>query len=240
MVAHLPTGPLPQFGRPRPLLESPSKSPVPAAVITSCLPTFQDWTAKVAMYWDWENIHASLYDQKFGRGAYGNSAFGRQESLVQVQAVMAYASSLGEIAINRAYADWSFLRPYKSQVLSHAIELIQLFHPGPNAKNGADIRIVLDAMLDTQHYHLSHVVIVGGDSDYIGLVQKLRNTGTFIVGIGVEGSTNPHWKRSCSEFIYYGSLIQSKKTKMAAHLPNGSNSQGSPSKANLLLSEGGA
>jgi len=167
-----------------------------------------EWTAKVAVYWDFENIHASLYDKKYGQGTYGNSPFEQQEQLIQVHGVMGYARSLGEIAINRAYADWSFLLPYKQQVLSNCVELIQLFHPGPKAKNGADIRIVLDAMLDTQHYpHISHVVVVGGDSDYIGLVQKLRNSSVYVIGIGVEGGTNRHWVSSCDEFRHYGEIV---------------------------------
>src|SRR5690349_8149977 len=98
---------------------------------------------KVAVYWDFENIHAGVVDAQYGEGAYRNN-FGRtQPELVKMQPVMSYITSLGEVAINRAYANWRFLGPYKYQLLDFSIDLIQLYSRGSNAKNGADIRIVL-------------------------------------------------------------------------------------------------
>lgn len=163
---------------------------------------------KVAIYWDFENIHASLVDEKFGDGAYRKMRYNRQEQLVEVKAVMNYAASLGEIAINRAYADWSRLQGYRFQLLDFSIDLIQLYPRGMNAKNGADIRIVLDAVEDIHHFpHIGHVIIIGGDSDYVGLAQKMRQAGKHVTGVGVQGATNSFWERACNAFKFYRTLL---------------------------------
>ena len=52
--------------------------------------------AKVAIYWDFENIHASLTDEKHGDGTYRKSS-GRQEPVVQISPVMTYVASLGDV-----------------------------------------------------------------------------------------------------------------------------------------------
>jgi hypothetical protein len=64
----------------------------------------------VALYWDFENLHASLCEEQFGEGAYAkpDARFKPQEPLVDVQAVVELASSFGPIAINRAYCNWQF------------------------------------------------------------------------------------------------------------------------------------
>ena len=61
----------------------------------------------VALYWDFENIHAGLCDER-EPGSYRNpdARFRPQEPLVNVQAVVDLAASFGPIAINRAYCNW--------------------------------------------------------------------------------------------------------------------------------------
>jgi uncharacterized LabA/DUF88 family protein len=94
-------------------------------------------------------------------------------------------------------------------LLRHAIELIQLFPPGGSAKNGADIRLCLDAMEDVQRFgHIGTVVVVGGDSDFMPLAQKVMAAGRKVVGVGTRKSTNRHWAKSCHEFRYYESLFE--------------------------------
>ena len=93
----------------------------------------------VAMYWDFENIHASILDQKKGAGTYKQSRFSSQDHVVDVEALMEFAASLGSVAINRAYGNWQWFSKYREVLLHNAVELIQLFPPGSSAKNGADI-----------------------------------------------------------------------------------------------------
>jgi uncharacterized protein (TIGR00288 family) len=162
----------------------------------------------VAIYWDFENIHASLLDQDKGTGAYRQSRYAPQEPLVDVEALMEFAASLGSVAINRAYGNWQWFAKYREVLLHNAVELIQLFPPGASAKNGADIKLCLDATEDIIRFpHITTIVIVGGDSDFLPVAQKIKAAGKTLVGIGCEATTNKHWAHSCHEFRYYEKLL---------------------------------
>jgi uncharacterized LabA/DUF88 family protein len=105
------------------------------------------------------------------------------------------------------------LCPWKRQLYRHpllkcAVELIQIFPPGASAKNGADIKLSLDAIEDVLRFpHIASIIVIGGDSDFIPLAQKIKAAGKDLVGIGCKGSTNQHWANSCSDFKYYESFV---------------------------------
>jgi uncharacterized protein (TIGR00288 family) len=164
----------------------------------------------VALYWDFENLHASLCEAR-QEGAYSkqDNRFKVQEPLIDVQAVVELAASFGPIAINRAYCNWQYFSRYRDALLQSAVELIQLFPPGGSAKNGADIKLCLDAMEDMGRFaHIGTVIIVGGDSDFMPLSQKVKAAGRTLIGIGARKSTNRHWAKSCHEFRYYENLVE--------------------------------
>ncbi len=165
----------------------------------------------VALYWDFENLHASLCEAR-QEGAYSkqDNRFKVQEPLIDIQAVVELAASFGPIAINRAYCNWQYFSRYRDALLQSAVELIQLFPPGGTAKNGADIKLCLDAMEDIGRFsHIGTVIIVGGDSDFMPVSQKVKAAGRTLIGIGARKSTNRHWAKSCHEFHYYENLVES-------------------------------
>ncbi len=162
----------------------------------------------VAVYWDFENIHASLCQVKFGENWYKQNRYQKQPEAVDIDAIMEYINTLGNININKAYANWGFFFPYNFDLQNHAIDLVQLFPRGAHGKNGADIRMAIDIIEDLgQNTHIGVVVAIGGDSDYISIAQKVRQKGKRIVGIGVKEATNQYWIRTCNEFKFYASLI---------------------------------
>lgn len=164
----------------------------------------------VAIYWDFENLHAGLVEAKYGDGAYAkqDNRFKAQEPLIDVQVLVELCSSFGTVAINRAYCNWQFFGRYRDALLQGSVELIQLFPPGPSAKNGADIKLCLDATEDIGRFsHIGTVIIIGGDSDFMPVSQKIKAAGRTLIGIGHRKNTNRHWAKSCHEFRYYDSLI---------------------------------
>jgi uncharacterized LabA/DUF88 family protein len=162
----------------------------------------------VAIYWDFENLHANLVDQAHGQGAYLANRFRPQDEVIDVETIVEFALSLGPIAINRAFANWVSFNRYKQSLLQAAIELIQVFPPGANAKNGADIKLCLDVMEDMVRFpHIGTIIVVGGDSDYMPLSYKVKAAGRTLVGIGSRRGTNQHWARSCHEFKFYEALL---------------------------------
>ncbi len=167
-------------------------------------------TSSVALYWDFENLHAGLHEAVHGEGSYGkpDGRFKPQEPLIDLQAVVELAASFGPIAIHRAYANWQWFGRYRDALLQGAVELVQLFSPGANAKNGADIRLCLDAVEDIHRFaHIGTVVIVGGDSDFMPLAQKIKATGRRVIGIGTRKNTSRHWATSCHAFHYYENFV---------------------------------
>ena len=150
---------------------------------------------QLAIYWDFDNIHISVAkDQGIATNSYTP-----QKRIVELSAIMDNLQAIGPVAINRAYANWQWMWNYKDDLLKLNIDLIQLFPRGLNAKNGADIRLALDAYQDACRLpNLTHFVIISGDSDFISAAQKLRELGKTVIGIGTRTSTTPYWSHACS------------------------------------------
>ena len=180
---------------------------------------------RVAVYIDFDNIVISRYDQVHGRGQFqrdkarGFVAADRsadpdiaeklRRATVDVGAVIDFASSFGTLVLTRAYADWSapVNADYRGQLVSRAVDLVQLFPAAAYAKNGADIRLAVDAVEDMFRLpDLTHVMIVAGDSDYIALAQRCRRLGRYVVGVGVSGSTSRSLAAACDELVTYDAL----------------------------------
>lgn len=161
-----------------------------------------------AVYWDFENIHASALEKRDGPGAYRQSCVRIQERIVDIEAIMRYVESSGQIGIHRAYGNWSQFARYQPDMLRFGIETIQLFHPGKNAKNGADIALCLDAYADViRNPSIQNVIIIGGDSDFLPITQRLKALGKRVIGVGVEKCTNRFYANSCHEFKFYETLV---------------------------------
>ena len=179
-------------------------------------------TGRVAVYLDFDNIVISWYDRVHGRNAYGKDRQRISENpndpevverlkqaVIEVGAIIDYASSFGTLVLTRAYADWSspVNAEYRSQLVARAVDLVQLFPAAAYAKNGADIRLAVDAVEDMFRLpDLTHVVIVAGDSDYVPLAQRCKRLGRYVIGVGVAGSTAKSLAAACDEFESYDSL----------------------------------
>jgi hypothetical protein len=170
---------------------------------------------RVAVYLDFDNIVISRYDQVNGRNSFQRDKAKGLESdrltraTVDVGAVIDFASSFGTLVLTRAYADWSadVNAGYRGQLVGRAVDLVQLFPAAAYGKNGADIRLAVDAVEDMFRLpDLTHVVIVAGDSDYIALAQRCKRLGRYVVGIGVAGSSSRSLAAACDEFVTYDAL----------------------------------
>ena len=83
----------------------------------------------VAVYWDFENVHASLMDDLGGPGFLQGRLVPRpQEPLVDIDPVAEYAATFGRIMVHRAYCNWQYLRSLpRWELQAHAVDLVQLF-----------------------------------------------------------------------------------------------------------------
>jgi hypothetical protein len=172
---------------------------------------------RVAVYLDFDNIVISRYDQVNGRSSFQkDKAKGLDKhadqlarATVDVGAIIDFASSFGTLVLTRAYADWSaeVNTGYREQLVGRAVDLVQLFPAAAYGKNGADIRLAVDAVEDMFRLpDLTHVVIAAGDSDYIALAQRCKRLGRYVVGVGVAGSSSRALAAACDEFVIYDAL----------------------------------
>src|SRR6202008_4698809 len=180
---------------------------------------------RVAVYIDFDNIVISRYDQVHGQGQFQRDkvrGFNKadksadpeiaekiQRATVDIGAVIDFASSFGTLVLTRAYADWSapVNADYRGQLVSRAVDLVQLFPAAAYAKNGADIRLAVAAVEGRFRLpDLTHGGIVAGDSDYIPLAQRCKRLGRYVVGVGVAGSSSRALAAACDEFVTYDTL----------------------------------
>lgn len=118
----------------------------------------------------------------------------------------------GDVVSKIAYSDWSRSGEYSRALTQHATKLVQRNLTPGGDKNGADINLALDALeMAFTHPHINSYVIVGGDSDFITLVEKLKQYDKQIFVVGGRSFTSYVMQRNCHEFIAYENLIGARR-----------------------------
>ena len=129
-----------------------------------------DNSRSVAMYWDFENLHAGVLKPGTAKAHTPNKTTdsSRRNLWSTTQALVELGASFGPVAINRAYGNWRTSGATATPCSRTPSNWIQLFPPGASAQNGADIKLCLDATEDISPFaHVGTVIIIGGDSDYM-------------------------------------------------------------------------
>jgi uncharacterized LabA/DUF88 family protein len=126
----------------------------------------------------------------------------------------------GEVVTKIAYADWTRAGEYSRQLTQHAIRLVQRNLTPGGDKNGADINLALDALeMAFTHPHINAYVIVGGDSDFLSLVEKLKQYDKKVFVVGGRQFTSVILQRNCHEFIAYENLTGVRKQAVRGGRP---------------------
>ena len=114
----------------------------------------------------------------------------------------------GEVVSKSAYGDWARAGTHSRTLTDHAVHMVQRNVTPRGDKNGADINLVVDALeMCFTHPHIDGFAIVGGDSDFIALVEKLKQFGKRVYIVGGRGFTSGTMQRNCHEFISYENLL---------------------------------
>jgi uncharacterized LabA/DUF88 family protein len=113
----------------------------------------------------------------------------------------------GDVVSKTAYSDWQRAGGHSRMLTQHAIKMVQRNLTPGGDKNGADINLALDALeMAFTHPHINAFVIVGGDSDFISLVEKLKQYDKKVFIVGGRQFTSGILQRNCHEFIAYENL----------------------------------
>jgi uncharacterized LabA/DUF88 family protein len=109
----------------------------------------------------------------------------------------------GKVVFRRAYADWTRFSEATQRLHDHGVELVDVPPSTRAGKNGADVRLVIDALeLAYLREHIDTFVIASGDSDFCPLAYKLRENDRTVIGMAVRESTSPLFVKACDEFVY--------------------------------------
>ena len=126
---------------------------------------------KIAVFIDFDNIEIGV-----------KTTLGQT---FDVAAILEALKERGEVVTKVAYGDWKRAGDHGRLLSQHAIRMVQRNLTPGGDKNGADINLALDALeMAFTHDHINAFVIVGGDSDFITLVEKLKqyDKKVFVVG----------------------------------------------------------
>ena len=153
-----------------------------------------DTRLKIAVFIDFDNIEIGVKNTL-------NTQF-------DIGVVLEALRERGDVVSKIAYGDWTRAGDHSRSLTQHATKLVQRNLTPGGDKNGADINLALDALeMAFTHPHINAYVIVGGDSDFITLVEKLKQYDKQIFVVGGRSFTSYVMQRNCHEFIAYENLI---------------------------------
>jgi uncharacterized protein (TIGR00288 family) len=164
--------------------------------------TIETRSTRIAVFIDFDNVEIGV-----------KSTIGGQ---FDIGLVLEAIKERGEIVTKIAYSDWKRAGDYSRHLTQHAIRMVQRNMTPGGDKNGADITMALDALeMCFTHDHINAFVIVGGDSDFISLVEKLKQYGRKVIVVGGRQFTSATMQRNCHEFIAYENLAGSRGGRSA-------------------------
>jgi uncharacterized LabA/DUF88 family protein len=153
-----------------------------------------DQRLKIAVFIDFDNIEIGVKTTL--------------HTQFDIAAILDGVKERGEVVTKIAYGDWKRAGDYGRLMSQHAIRMVQRNLTPGGDKNGADINLALDALeMAFTHDHINAFVIVGGDSDFITLVEKLKQYDKKVFVVGGRQFTSQVMQKNCHEFIAYENLV---------------------------------
>ena len=114
----------------------------------------------------------------------------------------------GDIVAKFAYANWGRQEGAARSMAENAVQMVQRLPSPRGDKNGGDINLALDALeMAFTHPHVNAFAIISGDSDFIPLVNKLKEYGKTVFVVGGKAFTSTILQQNCHEFVSYESLL---------------------------------
>jgi uncharacterized LabA/DUF88 family protein len=135
-----------------------------------------------------------------------------------IGAVLEAIKERGEVITKVAYGDWKRSGEHGRAMAQHAVRMVQRVMTPGGDKNGADINLALDALeMAFTHSHINAFVIVGGDSDFITLVEKLKQYDRKVFVVGGRAFTSQVMQKNCTEFIAYENVVPDRPSRQPRH-----------------------
>ena len=158
-----------------------------------------------------------------------------------IGAVLEAIKERGEIITKVAFGDWKRSGDYGRAMSNHAVRMVQRIMTPGGDKNGADINLALDALeMAFTHDHINAFVIVGGDSDFITLVEKLKQYDKKVFVVGGRQFTSQVMQKNCTEFIAYENVVGRGASSSSGRSHRGGGDRSRPAAAGAPVGVGQA
>ena len=180
---------------------------------------------RVAVYWHLENLVASQYNKLYGSGQWTRDklntarkvpddlalALGRAR--IDAKALVTHARSIGDMVVNRVYADWS-VGMYKEYRLglseTRPVDFVQMYRGVPVR---TDLQLPMDVMRDVdRHPHITDVVVCSGTVGFDAVAAHCAARGRRVHAVGLVTGHNAPW-RAATQFTDYAEVAS------APHVP---------------------
>lgn len=151
-----------------------------------------------------------------------------------LQYILMELSNYGTPTIKRSYGDYSGTtkRNLKQSLLDLSIRPMHQFSY-TKGKNATDSALIIDAMDILHEGKVESFCIVTSDSDFIGLVTRIREEGLQVIGMG-EQKTSKYFVSACDQFKYLEVLEQAYKEEMVQEQVNHSSNQKNENKSSMV------
>jgi uncharacterized LabA/DUF88 family protein len=149
---------------------------------------------KFAVFIDYDNIEIGV-----------RTTLGRD---LDIAIVLEGIKQRGEVVAKIAYGNWGHHLEATRAFSEFGVHMVQRDSTPRGDKNGADIDLALDAFeMAVTRDHINAFAIISGDSDFMSLVNKLKQYNKRVYIVGGKQCTSKILQRKCHEFISYESLL---------------------------------
>lgn len=141
-----------------------------------------------------------------------------------MKAIFDELSKYGVVTTKRLFGDWTNqnMSRWKNAVSEYALAPIQQFQNTTN-KNSSDSALIIDAMDILYSRNVDCFCIVSSDSDFTGLIRRIREDGDYVIGMGEKKTPKP-LVRVCDKFVYLDMIGGEEQEKQEKALGNTKNS----------------
>ncbi len=168
---------------------------------------------------------------------YDNIEIGVRTTLnrdLDIEIILEGIKQRGEIVSKVAYGNWSHHSDATRAFTDYGVQMVQRDSTPRGDKNGADINLALDALeMAFTRDHINAFAIISGDSDFMALVNKLKQYNKRIYIVSGKQFTSNILQRNCHEFISYESLLDILPSRSR----RGGRSRGAPPRSAQPISQ---
>jgi hypothetical protein len=136
-----------------------------------------------------------------------------------IEGLLAEIARFGEATVKRIYGDFtaSASSSWKKVLQKYAIKPVQQFAYA-TGKNATDSALIIDAMDLLYTRKFDGFCLITSDSDFTGLVIRLREEGLMVLGFG-EKKTPDAFRNACHKFVFTEILRSSSARELTEPPP---------------------